>query len=177
MVRRHSEVRNTETSERGQQQTEDVVRRMIVILATCWLTAAGCSSVAHSQRDTTQKNREAVVAFYEEALIQRNVRAGFERYMSSDFLEHKADVPKGNREETIAFLESLIKNVPDPKWEVLRVAAENDLVFVHARFIPAPGAPPYAIADIFRMKDGRIVEHWDVVSAPPAEQRNPHPRF
>lgn len=146
-----------------------------LIFAVSCLTTAGCS-LLRSQRTATQ-NREVVVSFYEEALINRHVRAGFERYMSSDFIEHKADVPKGDREATISYLEELIKNVPDPKWEILRVAAENDLVFLHARFTPASAAPPYAIADIFRLKDGRIVEHWDIVSAPPDDQRNPNSRF
>jgi predicted SnoaL-like aldol condensation-catalyzing enzyme len=148
---------------------------LCLIFAVSCVTTAGCRLLP-SQRDAAQ-NREVVVSFYQEALINRNVRAGFERYMTPDFIEHKADVPKGDREATITFLEGLIKNVPDPKWEILRVAAENDLVFLHARFTPAPGAPPYAIADIFRLKDGRIVEHWDIVSAPPRDQRNPNPRF
>jgi predicted SnoaL-like aldol condensation-catalyzing enzyme len=147
-----------------------------MVFAASWFAATGCS-LAPFQRDAARQNREVVVAFYQDALINRNVRTAFERYMSNDFIEHKADVPKGNRDATIAFLEGLIKEVPDPKWDILRVAAENDLVFLHARFTPAPGAPPYAIADIFRIKDGRIVEHWDIVSGPPREQRNPHSRF
>ena len=59
----------------------------------------------------------------------------------------------------------------------MRTIAEDNLVFVHARFFPAEGAPAYAIADIFRLRDCLIAEHWDVVAAPPAEQRNPNPRF
>lgn len=153
------------------------MRRTIgMIVAMSWFTAAACS-LASSKRDTARQNRESVIAFYQEALINRNVRTAFERYMSSGFVEHKADVPNGDRGATIAFLEKLIKDVPDPKWEILRVAAENDLVFLHARFTPAHGAPSYAIVDVFRIKDGRIVEHWDVISGPPREQRNPNPRF
>jgi predicted SnoaL-like aldol condensation-catalyzing enzyme len=39
------------------------------------------------------------------------------------------------------------------------------------------GAPPYAIADIFRLQDGQIVEHWDVVAGPVVDARNPVSRF
>jgi predicted SnoaL-like aldol condensation-catalyzing enzyme len=77
----------------------------------------------------------------------------------------------------VKFLEQLIADVPQAKWEIVRTIAEGDLVFLHGRFTPAAGAPPYAIADIFRLKDCKIVEHWDVVAAPPKEQRNPNPRF
>jgi predicted SnoaL-like aldol condensation-catalyzing enzyme len=76
-----------------------------------------------------------------------------------------------------AFLSELIKSMPDPKWEVLRFVADGDPVALHARFTPAPKAPAYAIADFFRLKDCKIVEHWDAVAGPPAEQINPNARF
>lgn len=100
-----------------------------------------------------------------------------ERYASEDFVEHKPDIAGGTREATIVFLEGLVKEVPKPTWKVLRTAAEGDLVFLHASFTPADGAPPYAIADIFRLHEGKIVEHWDVVAPPPKQSVNPHSRF
>jgi predicted SnoaL-like aldol condensation-catalyzing enzyme len=99
------------------------------------------------------------------------------KYASPDFLEHKPDVPEGTREATILYLEALIHELPAPRWELLRTIAEGDFVVLHARFTPAEGAPSYAIADIFRLKDCAIVEHWDVVAAPPKQQLNPNPRF
>jgi predicted SnoaL-like aldol condensation-catalyzing enzyme len=97
--------------------------------------------------------------------------------MSADFIDHKPDVEGGTRAGVAAYLEALIKNVTQARWEILRTVAEGDLVFLHARFTPAPGASPYAVADVFRLKDCQIVEHWDVVAGPPETQLNPHPRF
>ena len=122
-------------------------------------------------------NRQIVSDFYREALVDKQPKAAFAKYMAADFIEHKPDVPVGTREAAAAFIEGLIKEVPDPKWEVLRIVAEGDLVALHARFTPAAGAPPYAIADFFRLKDCKIVEHWDVVAGPPKGQVNPKPRF
>ena len=124
-----------------------------------------------------EANRQVVLAFYTEGLIKLQPRAAFERYVSDDFVEHKPDVPLGTKEATITFLEGLIKEVPKPSWEVVRTVAEGDLVFLHASFTPAPGAPAYAIADVFRLRDGKIVEHWDVVAPPVKQQLNPHSRF
>jgi predicted SnoaL-like aldol condensation-catalyzing enzyme len=59
----------------------------------------------------------------------------------------------------------------------LRSAAQDDLVFVHATFTPAPGAPAYVIADVFRLDGCRIVEHWDVVAAPKPDMPNPNSRY
>jgi predicted SnoaL-like aldol condensation-catalyzing enzyme len=110
-------------------------------------------------------------------LIEKQPKAAFEKYVSPDFVEHKPDVANGTREATAEFLDGLIKEMPDPKWEVLRTVAEGDLVALHVRFTPAAGAPAYAIADFFRLKDCKIVEHWDAVAGPPKEQVNPKPRF
>ena len=62
-------------------------------------------------------------------------------------------------------------------WTIERTIAEGDMVFLHARFTPAPGAPEFALADVFRLKDCKIVEHWDVVGAPLENQLNTNPRF
>ena len=122
-------------------------------------------------------NTRIVTDFYREALIDKQPGPAFARYMAPDFIEHKPDVPHGTREATAAFLGELIKAMPDPKWEVLRTIAEGDLVALHVRFTPAPGAPAYAIGDFFRLKDCKIVEQWDAVDGPPKEQANPKPRF
>lgn len=124
-----------------------------------------------------EENRRVVLAFYNEGLVERRPRAAFERHMSPAFIEHKPDVAEGTREGAATFLEQLISTLPGARWEVLRTVAEGDLVFLHARFTPAPGAPPYAIADLFRVQDCKIAEHWDVVAPPPKDRRNPNPRF
>ena len=69
-----------------------------------------------------------------------------------------------------------MKQLPQARWEILRSVADADMVAIHARFQPAPGAPEYAIADFFRIENCRIVEHWDVVAPPPAEKTQPPAR-
>ncbi|WP_164511915.1 nuclear transport factor 2 family protein [Brevundimonas fluminis] len=71
----------------------------------------------------------------------------------------------------------MIAEVPEPRWEILRSVADDDLVFIHARFSPAPGVGHYALADLFRVENCRIVEHWDVVAPPVTDGVNPNPRF
>lgn len=124
-----------------------------------------------------EANRARVLAFYREALVDRRPRRAFAEYMAADFVEHKPDVPSGTRDSTVAFLEGLIKELPEGRWQILRSLADGDLVFLHASFVPAPGAPPYAIADVFRLQDCKIVEHWDVVGPPVERARNPHSRL
>ena len=141
------------------------------------LTGCSRSAATDEAPRPEEQNRKVVLAFYEEGLAGRNPRAAFERYMTPDFIEHKSDIAGGTREATIAFLEGLIKEVPNPTWTVVRTVAEGDMVFLHASFTPVDGAPPYAIADVFRLRDGKIVEHWDVVAPPVKRSLNPNSRF
>lgn len=126
---------------------------------------------------SVEGSRRLVVSFYTEALVEKRVQEGFERYVAPDFVEHKPDVPPGDRAVVVQFLEGIVKEVPDARWEIIRTIAEKDLVFLHARFTPAPGAPAYAIADVFRVENCRIVEHWDVVGPPREDMPNTNSRF
>jgi predicted SnoaL-like aldol condensation-catalyzing enzyme len=153
---------------------------LIAASASCAATPTTPNTPTTPTTPTTpavSANREVVLAFYREGLVGLQPRKAFERYVSPDFVEHKPDVEGGTREATILFLSDLMKGLPTARWEILRTIAEGDFVFLHARFVPAPGAPPYAIADVFRLQNGVIVEHWDAVGRPPEAQRNPHPRF
>lgn len=150
----------------------------LVVLAVAMMCCMGAHAGNKvSCQPAAEASRSLVVAFYKQALIDKQPRAAFERYVSADFIEHKPDVPDGTRTATVKFLDDLIKELPDARWEILRTVAEQDLVFLHARFFPAAGAAPYAIADLFRVKDGVIVEHWDVVAPHRDGQPNPNSRF
>ena len=149
----------------------------ILLLAACATATTGPVGAASSCNGSAEANRRIVLAFYNEGLVGLQPRAAFERYMTPQFVEHKPDVPQGTREAAATFLEQLIANVPQPRWEVVRTIAEGDLVFLHGRFTPAAGAPAYAIADVFRLEGCKIAEHWDVVAPPPKDQRNQNPRF
>ena len=118
-------------------------------------------------------NRQIVSDMYREALIEKRPVSAFAKYVAPDFVEHKPGVPANTREATAQFLAGLIKSMPDAKWEVLRIVADAELVALHVRFTPAPAAPAYAIADFFRLKDCKIVEHWDVIAPPPEKPAKP----
>ena len=122
-------------------------------------------------------NRNTVLEFYRLGLEGRKPDQAFAQFMAPDFVEHKPDVADPTREGSAAFLEKLMLELPAATWEVVRTIAEDDLVFLHARFVAAPGAPAYAIADVFRLHNELIVEHWDVVAGPSATPKNPHSRF
>ena len=124
-----------------------------------------------------QSPKAVVLEFYKLALELFEPKQAFETYATPDFIEHSADIAGGNREAAIAFLRDLIARFPAPRWEILRSAAEGDLVFLHVHVTPAPGERGVAIVEIFRVKNAKIVEHWDVIQPVPEKPVNNNSMF
>jgi predicted SnoaL-like aldol condensation-catalyzing enzyme len=154
-----------------------IAKLSFVLLAGCATAAVPPVHEASACAASVDSHRKIVLAFYTEALVELQPGPAFTKYMSSEFIDHKPGLPAGTREAAATFLEGLIKEMPQPHWDIIRTIAEGDMVFLHARFTPAPGAPAYAIADVFRLKDCKIVEHWDVVAPPPEHPVNPNSQF
>lgn len=153
-----------------------MLKRFAFALIMGW--AACCSLVAQANDSRSPENPKAtVLAFYRLALQDFKPADAFARYVAADFVEHSQDTAGGTAAATVDFLTRLIARSPHPKWEVVRAIAEGDLVFVHVRYTAGPGAPEIAVAEIFRVNDGKLAEHWDVISGPPDKVINPNSRF
>jgi predicted SnoaL-like aldol condensation-catalyzing enzyme len=127
--------------------------------------------------DNAQNSKQLVLAFYKLALTDFKPKEAFAQYASPDFVEHSPDSPAGTAQSTVDFLTDLIKKSPQPKWEVVRAIAEGGMVFLQVRFTPAPGATPIAVGEIFRVHDGKIAEHWDIIQHMPEHAVNPNSPF
>ena len=65
----------------------------------------------------------------------------------------------------------------DAKSEVKRAFVDGDFVILHVHSIRAPGERGVAILDIFRLENGKVVEHWDVVQPIPETGANDNTMF
>ena len=137
----------------------------------------GAAFSASAATPAAANPKAVVLAFYKLALQDMQPALAFQRYAAADFVEHSQDSAGGDTKATVVFLQQLIARSPHPRWEVIRTIAEGDLVFLHARYTAAPGAPEIAVAEIFRVRNGKLVEHWDVISPPPDKVTNPNSRF
>ena len=66
---------------------------------------------------------------------------------------------------------------PDFRMETKRLIAEGDYVVAHNHLIRKPGERGTAVVDIFRLENGKIVEHWDVVQEVPETSANHNTMF
>ncbi|TVV72061.1 nuclear transport factor 2 family protein [Sphingomonas solaris] len=137
------------------------------LLASCLILPAGPAR-------TSAAGDEAVVRdFYRLLVGKRDADAAFAAHIAPGFVEHSADVPGSDRESSLVFSRKMLARSPKGRVEVVRAASEKGLVFLHAMFRSEPQARPVAIVEIFRVADGRIVEHWDVIAPTPETPVNP----
>src|SRR5437868_8390752 len=63
--------------------------------------------------------------------------------------------------------------IPSGRW--CAPSPRATLVFLHVRFTPAPKATPIVVGEIFRVKAGKLAEHWDIIQHAPEKPVNPNP--
>jgi predicted SnoaL-like aldol condensation-catalyzing enzyme len=108
--------------------------------------------------DVEQQNKELVVKAFDTLFNKRDYAAA-ERYWSSNYIQHSAHIEPGREG-----LFNLIKTMPPKfKYEPGTIVAEGDFVIVHGRFSDFGEPVNWISADIVRIKDGILVEHWDVI--------------
>jgi predicted SnoaL-like aldol condensation-catalyzing enzyme len=125
--------------------------------------------------ELTERNRAVVLAFAEAFYRDKDVRRAFVEHVADGYVQHNPNIPDG-RDEAIAALEPKFSN-PEATFAVKRVLVDGDLAVVHVHARMSATDPGGAVADIFRLEDGWIVEHWDVLQPVPVTSLNPHPMF
>ena len=90
--------------------------------------------------------------------------------VAADFRNHDpAPGSSGGLEGLVATMHWFSDAFSDQRVEVLHAVTEGDLVALHVHSRRVPGEEGRAIVDIFRVEDGKVVEHWDVIQPIPKE--------
>jgi predicted SnoaL-like aldol condensation-catalyzing enzyme len=118
----------------------------------------------------TEANKKTVLEFYEAGLNKKDFEAA-SKYFGPKYIQHNPGAPDGI-EGFKGFLNFLREKFPNSHSEIKKVFAEGDFVILHVHAVREPGTRGRAIVDIFRLENGRIVEHWDVAQDIP--EKMPH---
>lgn len=121
-----------------------------------------------------EKNKAFVLEAFDTLFNKRDYPAA-ERFWSAGYIQHSAHIAPGREG-----LFNLIKSLPATlKYEPGTIVAEGEFVIVHGRFSNFGLPVNWIAADILRIKDGVLVEHWDVIEdeATRAESKSGLPMF
>ncbi len=122
-----------------------------------------------------EANKKVVVEFYDLALNKMDFEAAA-KHFGPRYIQHNPNAPDGI-EGFRQFIAMRKEKTPQARSEIKRVIAEGELVVLHVHGVREPGQRGVAIIDIFRLENGKIVEHWDVVQPIPEKPANNNGMF
>ena len=156
------------------------MKKIIAVLLTAAAlssTAAYAAPKAKAAQTQEARNKANALAFYDLAFNQHKLQEAVSKYVGKTYIQHNPTVADGGQAFIDAFAPFLKEN-PDSRAAVKRIAAEGDLVFMHVFSQTSAQDRGEAVVDIFRFdRNGKIVEHWDVIQAVPEKTASRHSVF
>ena len=111
-----------------------------------------------STKTTPQQNKALVLEAFDTLFNRRDYEAA-ERFWSDRYIQHSAHIAPGR-----AGLFDLIRSAPETlRYENQTILAEGDYVIAHGRFSGIGRPAAWIAADIVRIENGKLAEHWDVL--------------
>ncbi len=137
-------------------------------------TISLCAHAATNQR--LELNKKNVMAFYDLAFNKDKPKEAMDKYAGATYTQHNPQVSDG-KSGFIAYFTRMAKEYPGKQIHFKRVLAEGNFVIVHS-LQEWPAHDNWASMDIFRLdKNGKIVEHWDVLQRVPKTSKNNNSLF
>jgi predicted SnoaL-like aldol condensation-catalyzing enzyme len=124
--------------------------------------------------DQLEENKRIAREWHELALHKPEEAVA--KYIGPNYRQHNPGSADGP-ESLIQTMKWFTQNFPELRMEVKRIIAEGELVVLHSHLIMKPGDRGSAVVEMFRLENGRIVEHWDVAQEIPETSANDNTMF
>ena len=141
------------------------------------IPASAAETAKQGRTPSEEANIEFVKEFYDLALNVKDFDAAA-NYLDDKYIQHHPGAADGT-EGLRAFVDFLKREFPQAHNEVKHAYADGDFVILHVHSVREPGTRGRAVMDIFRLENGKVVEHWDVIQdvPDPAEVKNDNTMF
>jgi predicted SnoaL-like aldol condensation-catalyzing enzyme len=120
-----------------------------------------CTTAGADREALEEANLKKAVHCMEVLEVDFDLETAARDCFGETYIQHSSHVPDG-REGVLAYFAARIKKFPNARMEIKRAGADGDLVWIHLHFRQTPDSPGSAVIHIFRMEDGKFVEHWGV---------------
>jgi predicted SnoaL-like aldol condensation-catalyzing enzyme len=124
-------------------------------------------------KSTAAKNKPIVLEAFETLFNKRDYAA--EKFWSPNYIQHSAHIAPGR-----LGLFDLVKSArPTMRYENSLIMTDGNFLMLHGRFTNVGRPAAWIVADIVRLENGRLAEHWDVIQdeATRAESKSGNPMF
>ncbi len=118
-------------------------------------------------------NKKMVADFYQSLFGDKNT-AAIDQYIGDTYIQHNPSLPDG-KDALKKAVAVWFKGQPKDTVDVKHLGADGNFVYIHTK--SKMGNKTFSILDIFRVENGKITEHWDVMQEVPAKSANDHPMF
>jgi predicted SnoaL-like aldol condensation-catalyzing enzyme len=120
-------------------------------------------------------NKKLVLAMYEQIIGRKDFDAA-RKYMGDTYRQHSPYAADGH-DGVRTWLQGFKAAFPNHRYELKRVIAEGDYVMLHLHGMNGPNPNGESVIDIFRVENGKVVEHWDIIQAIPDSADNANSMF
>lgn len=149
------------------------MKSIILSLSAAAMLASVASSPA-AAGPVQEENKKLVSNAMHELFVTRDAEKAVRMYFGKPYLQHNPMIPDGAED-----LPKVVASLPaDFKYEPGVIVADGDLVMIHGRYT-GWGPKPLVTVDIFRVRNGKLVEHWDVMQedVPASQTKSGRPLF
>jgi predicted SnoaL-like aldol condensation-catalyzing enzyme len=129
----------------------------------------------HSVAAQLARNKQLVLAFYQKIIGEKDYE-GARQYMGAEYRQHAPYATDGHA-GIAEWVRKFKDGFPQHRYEVKKVIAEGDLVVLHLHGMNGPNPHGESVVDIFRIENGKVVEHWDIIQPIPQTADNANSMF
>src|SRR6266478_4984528 len=150
-----------------------MLRLLLAAITFTLLTAMSSARAAGVEQ--LEANEKTVAAFEDAALNRKDFDAA-SKYLGPRYTQHNpnaADGPEGLK----GYITFLKDKFPNNRSEIKHIFADGDYVIVHDHAVREPGTRGLAIVNIYKLENGKVVEHWDVIQPIPEKAANNNGMF
>jgi len=136
----------------------------VIFTITCFLQVANAQKMRNLKQE--EANKKFVSEFFYTFYNDKNMDMA-RTMMLPEMINHHPDSGKGAEQTIAAVNKFLFQKFPEFTVTIKRIAAENDLVWIQSYTQDTPKDHGKMSMDIFRVKNGKIAEHWDIIQEIP----------
>ncbi len=132
-------------------------------------------SPARSEQARLEANKKLVLTMYQHLIGDKDFDKA--RPYLGDYYRQHAPYARDGHDGVRDWVKGFKEAFPNHRYEVKKVIAEGDFVVLHLHGMNGPNPHGESVVDMFRVKDGKVIEHWDVIQAIPDSADNANSMF